>query len=111
MSLNEACPSRSTRLTLLRDLRDPYFSRNELVSAAVAQLFLASHTEHVPCGFHRTNLHVPFLNFMSIIADKAGEVHVRVGGNTQDTAYMVDELPDGRFLEKNQEDASNPVCS
>ena len=54
---------------------------------------------------------VPFLNFMSIIADKAGEVHVRVGGNTQDTAYMVDELPDGRFLEKNQEDASNPVCS
>ena len=57
------------------------------------------------------DIKVPFLNYMSIIAEKAGAVHVRVGGNTQDTAYMVDELPDGRFLEKNQEDASNPVCS
>ncbi len=48
---------------------------------------------------------------MSIIAEKAGEVHVRVGGNTQDTAYMVDSLPDGKFLDKNREDASNPVRS
>lgn len=46
---------------------------------------------------------------MSIIASVAGEVHVRVGGNTQETAYMVDSLPDGKFLEKNKEDASNPV--
>ncbi|RDX55721.1 glycoside hydrolase family 79 protein [Lentinus brumalis] len=60
-------------------------------------------------GTSSTNLHVPFLNFMSIIAEKAGEVHVRVGGNTQDTAYMVDSLPNGKFLDKNREDASNPT--
>ena len=53
---------------------------------------------------------VPFLNFMSIVAERAGAVHVRVGGNTQDTAYVVDSLPDGKFLEKNKEDSSNPVC-
>ena len=47
---------------------------------------------------------------MSIIASIVGEVHIRVGGNTQETAYMVDSLPDGKFLEKNKEDASNPVC-
>lgn len=54
-------------------------------------------------------LHVPFLNFMSILAEKAGEVHVRVGGNTQDYAYVVDSLPGGKFLEKNKEDTQNPV--
>ena len=52
---------------------------------------------------------VPFLNFMSIIAERAGAVHVRVGGNTQETAFMVDSLADGRIMEKNKEDASNPV--
>ncbi|KAI1796295.1 glycoside hydrolase family 79 protein [Ganoderma leucocontextum] len=62
-------------------------------------------------GTSSTNLHVPFLNFMSIIASIAGEVHVRVGGNTQETAYMVDSLPDGKFLEKNKEDASNPTST
>ena len=52
---------------------------------------------------------VPFLNFMSIIAERAGAVHVRVGGNTQETAFMVDSLADGKIMEKNKEDASNPV--
>ena len=52
---------------------------------------------------------VPFLNFMSIIAERAGGVHIRVGGNTQETAYMVDSLPDGKILEKDKEDATNPV--
>lgn len=46
---------------------------------------------------------------MSILAEKAGEVHVRVGGNTQEYAYFVDELPEGKFLLKNKEDARNPV--
>ena len=59
----------------------------------------------------RTNLMVPFLNFMSIIAERAGGVHIRVGGNTQETAYMVDSLPDGKILEKDKEDATNPVRS
>ena len=55
------------------------------------------------------DIKVPFLNYMSIIAEKAGAVHVRVGGNTQETAFVVDSLPDGGIIEKNKEDASNPV--
>lgn len=46
---------------------------------------------------------------MNIVAERAGAVHIRVGGNTQETAYMVDSLPNGEFLEKDHEDASNPV--
>ena len=46
---------------------------------------------------------------MSLLAERSGEVHVRVGGNTQEFAYMVDSLEDGKFLEKNKEDARNPV--
>ncbi|KAI0750899.1 glycoside hydrolase family 79 protein [Daedaleopsis nitida] len=60
-------------------------------------------------GTSSANLHVPFLNFMSLLAERSGEVHVRVGGNTQEFAYMVDSLEDGKFLEKNKEDALNPT--
>ena len=52
---------------------------------------------------------MPFLNYMSIIAEKAGAVNVRVGGNTQETAFVVDSLADGKMIEKDKEDASNPV--
>ncbi|KAJ2984773.1 hypothetical protein NUW54_g10382 [Trametes sanguinea] len=62
-------------------------------------------------GKNSTTLFVPFLNLMNIIAERAGAVHIRVGGNTQETAYMVDSLPNGEFLEKDHEDASNPVRS
>ena len=57
----------------------------------------------------RSQLHVPFLNLMNIVAERAGAVHIRVGGNTQETAFMVDSLPDGKILAKDKEDASNPV--
>ena len=46
---------------------------------------------------------------MALIADRAGEVQVRVGGNTQETAFVVDSLADGKMIEKDKEDASNPV--
>ena len=55
------------------------------------------------------DIKVPFLNYMSIIAEKAGAVHVRVGGNTQETAFVVPSLADGKMIEKDKEDASNPV--
>lgn len=58
-----------------------------------------------------THLNVPFLNLMALIADRAGEVQVRVGGNTQDYAKMVDSTSDGRVLEKEQVDTNNPVCA
>ena len=60
-------------------------------------------------AFIRSQLHVPFLNLMNIVAERAGAVHIRVGGNTQETAFMVDSLPDGKILAKDKEDASNPV--
>lgn len=47
---------------------------------------------------------------MALIADRAGEVQVRVGGNTQDYAKLVDTIPDGRILEKEIVDTNNPVC-
>lgn len=54
-------------------------------------------------------LQVPFLNLMANIKDRAGAVHIRVGGNTQETATLVDSLPDGLILEKDNEDTNNPV--
>ncbi|KAI0370682.1 hypothetical protein BV20DRAFT_1071415 [Pilatotrama ljubarskyi] len=62
-------------------------------------------------GTNSSTLHVPFLNLMAVIAERAGAVHIRVGGNTQETAYMVDSLPDGKIMEKNKEDASNPTST
>ena len=52
---------------------------------------------------------MPFLNYMSILAEKAGGVHIRVGGNTQEFAYVVDELEDGKMLEKDKGYLKNPV--
>ncbi len=46
---------------------------------------------------------------MSIMRDRAGRVNIRVGGNTQETAVLVDSLPDGAMIEKDKADTSNPV--
>lgn len=48
---------------------------------------------------------------MANIQQRAGRVLVRVGGNTQETATLVDSLPDGRALEKDLLGVSNPVSS
>ncbi|KAK7447749.1 hypothetical protein VKT23_014007 [Stygiomarasmius scandens] len=60
-------------------------------------------------GRNSTHLQVPFLNLMSNIIKRAGSVHVRVGGNTQEFAEMVDSLPDGRILQKELDNTSNPT--
>ncbi|KIM41887.1 glycoside hydrolase family 79 protein [Hebeloma cylindrosporum] len=54
-------------------------------------------------------LQVPFLNLMANIQQRAGRVVVRVGGNTQETAVLVDSTPDGRILEKDLSRISNPT--
>jgi len=54
---------------------------------------------------------VPFLNLMANIAQRAGGVRIRVGGNTQETAVLVASTPDGRILEKNLTGVTNPVRS
>ena len=43
------------------------------------------------------------------MADRAGRVRIRVGGNTQETATLVASLPDNEMIAKDKENASNPV--
>ncbi|KAJ7303068.1 glycoside hydrolase family 79 protein [Mycena albidolilacea] len=54
-------------------------------------------------GKNSTLIQVPFLNLMANIQQRAGSVMVRVGGNTQESAKLVDDgvIPDGRVLTKN----------
>ena len=37
---------------------------------------------------------------MALIRERAGEVLIRVGGNTQETAVLVDSLPGGVMMTK-----------
>ncbi|KAJ7486841.1 hypothetical protein FB451DRAFT_1127091 [Mycena latifolia] len=52
-------------------------------------------------GKNSTLIQVPFLNLMANIQQRAGSVMIRVGGNTQESATLVDTLDNGRILEKN----------
>lgn len=47
---------------------------------------------------------------MANIQQRSGGVVVRVGGNTQETASLVESTPDGRILEKDLKGSTNPVC-
>ncbi|KAJ7167195.1 glycoside hydrolase family 79 protein [Mycena crocata] len=51
-------------------------------------------------GKNSTLIQIPFLNLMANIQQRAGSVMIRVGGNTQESAKLVDSLPDGRILMK-----------
>lgn len=46
---------------------------------------------------------------MALITERAGHVNIRVGGNSQDTATLVDSLPGGVALLKDQGNSSSPV--
>ncbi|KAF7974485.1 hypothetical protein HWV62_12034 [Athelia sp. TMB] len=46
---------------------------------------------------------------MANIKQRAGTVHIRVGGNTQETATLVDSIPDGKAIEKDKGSATNPT--
>lgn len=56
-----------------------------------------------------SHIQVPFLNLISLVAQRAGRFHIRIGGNTQETARYVDSTPDGRMIEKQGVDPNNPV--
>ncbi|KAF9223282.1 glycoside hydrolase family 79 protein, partial [Gyrodon lividus] len=60
-------------------------------------------------GINSSFLQVPFLNLMSNIRERAGEVRIRVGGNTQETATLVDSLPGGVMTMKAEIDPNNPT--
>lgn len=60
---------------------------------------------------HSSLLQVPFLNLMALITERAGEVDIRVGGNTQEYAVEVSSLPDYKAIVKDGDDTTNPVNS
>jgi len=60
-------------------------------------------------GKNASFIQVPFLNLMSTLASRGGEVHVRIGGNTQDYATLVDSIDQGRVIEKLSDDLGNPT--
>lgn len=68
------------------------------------------HERAEPIVFSSSLLQVPFLNLMANMAQRSGSVHIRVGGNTQETATLVDSLPNGKILTKMITNTSNPVC-
>ncbi|KAG8720319.1 hypothetical protein FRC09_009762 [Ceratobasidium sp. 395] len=51
-------------------------------------------------GTNSSILFVPFLNYISNVAARAGKVRIRVGGNTQELSIMKDVLNNGKILEK-----------
>ncbi|KAI0651078.1 glycoside hydrolase superfamily [Trametes meyenii] len=51
-------------------------------------------------GKNASFIQVPFLNLLATVAERAGRVRVRVGGNTQETATLVDSLADNAIIEK-----------
>ena len=46
---------------------------------------------------------------MANIQQRAGAVTIRVGGNSQETAVLVSQIPNGHILEKDLSSVSNPV--
>ncbi|KAI6035708.1 glycoside hydrolase family 79 protein [Pisolithus marmoratus] len=59
----------------------------------------------------RSFIQVPFLNLMSNIRQRAGEIRIRVGGNTQETASLVDSLPDGDMALKEPSNLNDPTST
>lgn len=57
----------------------------------------------------RSFINVPFLNLIALITERAGRINIRVGGNTQETAVLVDSLPGGVAIAKDKGVTSNPV--
>ncbi|KAK7044575.1 glycoside hydrolase superfamily [Favolaschia claudopus] len=60
-------------------------------------------------GKNSSFLQVPLLNLLANIQERAGAVHVRIGGNTQEFAYFVDTLPEDRAISKEKADTNNPT--
>ncbi|KAG6815750.1 hypothetical protein H0H87_011662 [Tephrocybe sp. NHM501043] len=60
-------------------------------------------------GSNSKTLQVPFLNLMANLQERSGRVNIRVGGNTQETAVLVESTSDGKILEKNITGSSNPT--
>ncbi|GLB45264.1 putative glycosyl hydrolase family 79 C-terminal beta domain [Lyophyllum shimeji] len=62
-------------------------------------------------GKNASHIQVPFLNLMGQIQQRAGGVHIRMGGNTQDFAYWVENIPNGHATSKEKSDPKNPTLT
>ncbi|KAF9449694.1 glycoside hydrolase family 79 protein [Macrolepiota fuliginosa MF-IS2] len=51
-------------------------------------------------GKNSTFIQVPFLNLMANLQERAGHVLIRLGGNTQEYAVLVDQLDNGKAIAK-----------
>ncbi|KAJ3569540.1 hypothetical protein NP233_g4984 [Leucocoprinus birnbaumii] len=51
-------------------------------------------------GKNSSFIQVPFLNLMANLQERAGHVLIRIGGNTQEYAVMVNELDNGKAIAK-----------
>lgn len=61
-------------------------------------------------GKNSSLIQVPFLNLMATLRERSGRVNVRMGGNSQEHAVMVESLDHGRVLEKdNGSGTQNPT--
>lgn len=56
-------------------------------------------------GHNGSVLNVPFLNAISAITQRSGEIHIRVGGNSQEGAALVPATPNNRVIEKIYDEA------
>lgn len=68
-------------------------------------------TNNVSVGKNSSFIQPPFLNLMANIAQRAGSVRVRTGGNTQDFASFAEDIPNanGKNIAKQDVDSNNPV--
>ncbi|KAJ7645164.1 glycoside hydrolase family 79 protein [Mycena polygramma] len=60
-------------------------------------------------GRNSSYIQVPLLNLFSNLVERGGGLHVRVGGNTQEYAYYVPELPNGKMIAKELSATNNPT--
>ncbi|KAG5633300.1 hypothetical protein H0H81_009005, partial [Sphagnurus paluster] len=58
-----------------------------------------------------SHIQVPFLNLMGQLQQRAGGVHIRMGGNTQDFAYYVPNIDAGHATAKEKSDPKNPTLT
>ncbi|KAI0073209.1 glycoside hydrolase family 79 protein [Panus rudis PR-1116 ss-1] len=62
-------------------------------------------------GTNSSFIQVPFLNLVSTVIQRTGRFNIRIGGNTQETARLVDQTIDGRMIEKQSIDPNNPTAT
>ena len=103
--INQVCEYYNISMSILTLISSLLVGKNSYVLCILSRL---TQTHSVRLS---SFIQVPFLNLVSLIAQRAGRFHIRVGGNTQETARYVESTADGRMIEKQGIDPNNPVSS